>query len=425
MSLISQSYVIPSLKVLIKELKKNKIPVNETYLHDFMNILKSLRISKYRSIKITVNIAVKIFINEIKSHKMDNVPNVNDMHEYHKSIIGTIEEDDQLKDSISSNRIFASYIQKKIISVLGIDDSFTLSREINPLSKIKYNYVMFDSDNYYSISDDRTYLTWNLNDGNPTYQKGYINLHSKLRNIKMMRLGRISYNYMYPTLYNFIMAGGRVAVQIKELNAQAILSPYGVPFHFLQYVKPSEIHYNGSMGNCVTLTSFGQNRGWFRFRDNFQRLDSITLSLWNLFGPSRFVLDATPLVINGVQMNGSFIPVGTVLYHNYVQFSVADAYLINVISQTVLNFQGLPFPKVLVLTPTTILDNYTVDTVPPAPPNHFVGPLGWIDYDQSVFQMIFPMPWPTPVDPWNFTLVFPFPPRFVGTLEFVSEDDHD
>lgn len=203
----------------------------------------------------------------------------------------------------------------QISKFLGCKSASDLSKKMNIASGLKYNYVLIDSNNA-EISSDRTKLKWLLNDKGIILSVGYINLHSILRNIRAMRLGRAQFADLDITNLNYIRSKDRIAFGFEELVSQCFLHPNGFRFQFSQFLpddKPS-LAYDSTnpymYGPTVTLSPFTENHGWFDLKP-ITKLDSLTLRMMDLrnkqfmtildgYGSTPGIQHIGVIVVNGV-----------------------------------------------------------------------------------------------------------------------------
>lgn len=202
--------------------------------------------------------------------------------------LGTTSEDGQLNTKINS--ITDSITGETIASIEAVflaemSSAYNLSKEVVPSSKEKYNYLLLDSRNAYEVSEDRTKFTWLVQEEKLMILPGYINLHAKLRNIKMARLGRLSLTHLPVDTKDLLIDHRRVGIGFEEFNSQAIIVPSGERFQFVSFFQ----EYDAPYGTNLVLSSFFSNRGWFRFRENYKTLDKLTCSLYDLFASSKLV----------------------------------------------------------------------------------------------------------------------------------------
>ena len=138
-------------------------------------------------------------------------------------------------------------------------------------------------------------MQWLINDGDPIARPNYINLTRQLRNIVMMRLGRASWSSMDQPNTS-ILTNNHIGFGFNEFASQSLIMPSGPRLHFIQYDYDLI-----NTGNTITTSSFFENRGWFRFRKPFTKLDTLTLSLWNLLNVTNIIIPDIYVSISAIQ----------------------------------------------------------------------------------------------------------------------------
>lgn len=215
------------------------------------------------------------------------------------------------------------------------DDLFALSKCVNPASKEYYSYIMFDSFNKRTDLSTETRFVWELNDSGLAVERtGVINLPHKLNNIIRMRLGRVSVNNIdydeFSKIFN--TETNRFAFYFENFKSQSLISPDGNNFHFL-----AKNDTRLRRGNCFTLSTFDENRGWFRFHKPHRNTDELILNMYDIFTPTAPIavgtvpvsIDATATV--GVTIDSSWDPAFTKFY-NPVIVSATPADLYNMMT---------------------------------------------------------------------------------------------
>lgn len=219
-----------------------------------------------------------------------------DIHQYLFNTIGNNDEDNTIKpfrygktdDSSKTNESNEITIK----SLLMLESLNSLMRYIKP--KQSYQYLLLDSANAI-FSPDRSTMQWLINDGDPIARPNYINLSRSLKNIVAMRLGRVSWSSMDQPNTN-IITNNHIGFGFSEFASQSLIMPSGPRLHFVQY------NYDlMKTGNTITTSSFFENRGMFRFREKFTKLDTLTLSLWNLLDVSSIIIPDYYITINAIQ----------------------------------------------------------------------------------------------------------------------------
>lgn len=392
--------------------KVHKKPLSMDSLRDIQAYMAKIRITPNTSIEL----AVKYHLSYVLAIISDN--SEVDMHEYLNSAIG-IEEDDQSVDKKYKNTVDQvsdadiKAIEISTLFLLKAADAYNLSKELAPSSKLKYNYLMLDSNNAYETNSDRTEFKWLINQkGANKYLPGYINLPSIIRNIKMARLGRTTFAYMPTNTVDLIRTRARIGFSFKEFASQALIMPSGTKFNFLQFMPESDTNY----GCSFTLTSFFHNRGYFRFRERYKNLDSLTMSIWDLFTPAKIPLPDVFVSLTATQndiFTDSFISttnINSALIINNTYFpAITNGLTDRLYTNEIVNISGF-----------TTLDPVGEAAIITA----YNGPHSLVHWGQSFYYA------PSPVGTTAFgsvvvTITFRFKPRFTGVIELISEDDED
>lgn len=170
-----------------------------------------------------------------------------------------------------------------------------LSKIIAPKSKIRYNYLMLDTDNCSEISNDRTVCKWIIRQNNPILQSGIINTYGYIRNITAARLGRVTVNNSNISDSLASAAHNRFGIGFQEFASQAILGKNNTRYQFVVFLPNSDTVSNLN----YTLTPFFCNRGWFRFRSRFKTIDTLSMNITNLHTYNKFMIRDGFLIING------------------------------------------------------------------------------------------------------------------------------
>jgi hypothetical protein len=300
-------------------------------------------------------------------------------------------------------------------------NKYELSKQIAPHSKMKYNYLMLDSWNCYEIPTTRDKFTWMLNDRNIVQQTGYINLHSILKNIKLARLGRMTFAHIFDNVMDLFSSGRRITFGFDEFASQALIAPNGTKFQFLEQLRPSDEAY----GSTYTLSSYDQNRGWFRFRERFELLDKLSLNIWDLFGltATRISIPDSYLTFTGVQYYGFTVTNGFESVTEPLEIANFQKYLPMIWTWTESDRKEGPGISAEQFT----LSGYT--TLDPVGEAAIIAAYNSTHFLERVFDNYFKTPSPlgthTPFTTQNITITVLWKPRFTGVLELVSEDDDD
>ena len=419
--------------------KKLNRPINIDERTLISNYLSQITIDSHTSLKLAFKYHLEQIIRKL-SAKISDV----DIKEYQIKAIGLDAEDGYIftspisANSRSNSETIIAVAEKKdmasldtenasldtensakleTIFLLEVGEVYDLSKAIAPKSKHKYNYLMLDSDNCIEISNERDKFTWLIQEEHLRFQSGYINLHSKLRNIVMARLGRMTMAHQTTTFTDEAINRNRFAFGFDEFASQALITPEGTRFQFIEILPEYDVNY----GTTVTLSPFNENRGWFRFRERFKILDKLSLTITNLNTSTKFVLPATPISIPGMQtigggivhpflgpivnplvVNRTYLPVdyfyGSVGYEYDLGASVNEYFLMNDLNS------GFP----------------AVD----ATYNGILRQLLYFGFENYFSFVAYVVP-AGPLGDFPVTLTLIYKPRFTGVLELISEDDDD
>ncbi len=392
--------------------KVHKKPLSMDSLRDIQAYMAKIRITPNTSIEL----AIKYHLSYVLAIISDN--SEVDMHEYLNSAIG-IEEDDQSVDKKYKNTVDqvsdtdVKAIEISTLFLLKAADAYNLSKELVPSSKLKYNYLMLDSNNAYETNSDRTEFKWLINQkGANKYLPGHINLPSTMRNIKMARLGRTTFTYMPTTTVDLIRTRARIGFSFKEFASQALIMPNGTKFNFLQFMPESDTNY----GCSFTLTSFFHNRGYFRFRERYKNLDSLTMSIWDLFTPTKIPLPDVFVSLTATQTDNATVTFisttnqqGVLIVDNTYYPAITNGLTDLLYTNEIVIFSG--FTTLDPVGEAAIIDTYN-------------GPHSLVHWGREYYFR------PAPIGVTNFgsvevTMTFQFKPRFTGVIELISEDDED
>jgi hypothetical protein len=335
-------------------------------------------------------------------------------------------------------------IDVELAAIMALSTLQQTIRYIRP--KQHYHYLYLDTNNGI-FSPDRSQIKWLINDGDPIYQPNYINLTRPLRNIIMMRLGRTAWSSMDKTNTN-ILSNNRIGLGFSEFASQCIILPTGPRLHFVQIISAActalgpGIHYDYesvSSGNTISTSSFFENRGWFRFRKHFTKLDTLTLNLWNLSDMSQIIIPDSYVSLPAIQTFKSPSPVPIWAYEdpwpdNYIIIYYWDLFIMPIIYAI---RQGRPDYNlpVTVLGEQFIYSGFTTDD--PLADAELIAAyntthtlLFGVPHILTIpidFPPIFP---PINIDSAHLnidtyapiTITFLYKPRMITTLELITED---
>ncbi len=347
-----------------------------------------------------------------------------DLKEYQITNLGTSEEDGQLVTKKHTEYpderelLVAETAKLEALFLIEVAEVYDLSKAIAPKSKLKYNYLMLDSDNCFEIPDSRDKFTWLLQEEHTILRPGYINLHAKMRNIVVARLGRMTMAHMHGDFAAAAVARNRFAFGFEEFASQALITPEGTKFQFIEFLPEYDTNY----GTTIVLSPFNANRGWFRFRERFKMLDKLSLTITNLNTSTKVQVPAVPFSFPATQISGLivnsgssqaiwpisipngrlYLPInyfyGQAGYEYDVYADVQDQYIFSGYNS------GIPAIDVVWNTGTHGLQ--------------------WRAISNYFHEVPF-LARPPPVAFTNFTITLTRLPRFTGVLELISEDDSD
>lgn len=337
---------------------------------------------------------------------LDDIPKL--FYKYHKRILDGLVEDYRQTGRYPK---IEGKESSTSVTIYGYANLYKLSKDLVPSSKLKYNYVMLDSNNAI-MNNDRDQFQWNIQD-NIGLVHGLINLHSIMRNIKMARLGRITFANLPPgDIANRLLGRHRIGYGFKEFASQALLTPSGLKLQFIQIVNQAD----NDPKNAIVTSGFFMNRGWFRFRSPFKMIDSLTLSIHDLFDDTKLALPSGPIVVDGGQdVTGGFVALPDGSFLQYPLQSAIDYYIEN---GEVVTFSG--FTTADTVADAVLIANYnTTHAV-----NYAIGdstdmhpaPLPNIQMATGTYGLV------TTV---TVHMTLNRYPRFTGVLELISEDDND
>ena len=402
---------------MVKEKLGRPLKIDEK--ESILKYLNEIQIEPGMSLKL----AFKFYLDQVvKVLQTERSTDVLDFKEYQIVTLGTNKEDGQLinkKYEEESNNEYLHTVESaklETLFLIEVSKVYDLSKEIAPKSKLKYNYLMLDSDNCFEISNSRDKFQWLLQEEHPKLQKGYINLHSKMRNIVMARLGRMTMAHMYGDFAAAATSRNRFAFGFDEFASQALITPTGTRFQFIEFLPEYDTNY----GTNIVLSPFNANRGWFRFRERFKMLDKLSLTITNLNTMSKVQVPIDPFSFTaqfmsnvllgpltkynviGIDNDTLYLPI------NYYYGQVGYEYDMDAMVQGEYKFSGfnsgIPAIDLAWNTGTHQLRREV-----------FFG-----------FDIYYPVPaLPLPPANTDFVITLPSKPRFTGVLELISEDDSD
>lgn len=291
-----------------------------------------------------------------------------------------------------------------------------LSKIIAPKSKIRYNYLMLDTDNCSEISNDRTVCKWIIRQNNPILQSGIINTYGYIRNITAARLGRVTVNNSNISDSLASAAHNRFGIGFQEFASQAILGKNNTRYQFVVFLPNSDTVSDLN----YTLTPFFCNRGWFRFRNRFKTIDTLSMNITNLHTYNKFMIRDGGLVINGTINLGSFIGFGNVYPNPY------QAMIYNPIDASDIQYTNLTKVTSYSDTINVILGGLNSgDTIFDATFNGLETTLIIYTGHTRYIKISNTMPTPTVTGIFNIIITVPVLERVITVLELLTEDEND
>lgn len=399
---------------------KRKLGINE--IDAVKKYLVSITLEPGTSLKL----AFKYHLEQVYRVLADSQPSIDeiDLKEYQIAKLGTSDEDGQLvtkkhTEYPDERELLAAETTKlEALFLLEVAEVYDLSKAIAPKSKLKYNYVMLDSDNCFEIPDSRDKFTWLLQEEHTILQKGYINLHAKMRNIVMARLGRMTMAHMHGDFAAAAVARNRFAFGFEEFASQALINPEGTKFQFIEFLPEYDTNY----GTTIVLSPFNANRGWFRFRERFKMLDKLSLTITNLNTSTKVQVPAVPFSFPATQISGLTVNAGSRRAVYPIDIPNGRLYLpINYFYGQA----GYEYDVYANVQDQYIFSGYNSGIpVIDAAWNTGTHGLQW----RAISEYFYDVPYlarPPPFAATPFTITLTRLPRFTGVLELISEDDSD
>ena len=308
----------------------------------------------------------------------------------------------------------------------------------NMKSRYYYTYLTLDSSNC-EFNETRDKFRWLLHEENPIYKHGTIDTHAKFRNIIAARLGNIHTTHMPTGFATDAVAGARYGFGFEEFISQALISPNGNKYQFITSIRSNDSNY----GTNITLSAFDHNRGWFRFREPYAMLNSLTLNIYNLVSDTKITLPDEYTSFSAVKHSGNTYVRIITNYYNTFTISNGNIYL----PYSLLTGNGATnyFSTSTVAELVRFSGFNTGDPVLDAMYNNQLMQLKWIYqtefFIQSEQTLIFSGPppgWtgdyyfdagapaqPFPTGDYPLTITLIYKPKFIGVLELISEYEGD
>ncbi len=402
----------------VEDKLQRKLDVIE--LTSIKDYLAGIYIDKHTSLKLAFKYHLEQVIRVLQHRKPDG--DLVDIKEYQVETIGTTAEDAQLSKKTKqppddTDMLIAEIAKVEALFLIEMAEVYDLSKAIAPRSKLKYNYLMLDSNNCFDIPSSRDKFTWLLQEKIPRLQRGYINLHSVMRNIVMARIGRVTMSHMHGDFAVAALARNRFGFGFEEFASQALITPFGNKFQFITFLPEYDTNY----GTTVVLSPFNANRGWFRFRERFKTLDKLTLTIYNLNTNAKVQVPATYFSFPASLLRGFSTSLGGIAATNPISIPNSRIYL-------PINYVYVP-PSFVYNREASVQGEYNftgISTGDPAIDAAWTAPptsgLQWRFNDYYYPVPALPLP---VIGTYNFTITLTELPRFTCVLELISEDDSD
>ncbi len=383
--------------------------------------ISRIKLTPYTSLKLAFKYHVERVCRKLSTTDRDLHEN---LKEQQIAMLGKSDEDFQLKSAKHTNSAVDALSAKlEAMFLLEVGDAYDLSKAIAPKSKLKYNYLLLDSNNCFEINGDRNKFTWLLQEENTNLQTGYINLHSKLRNIVMARLGRVTFAHMHGDFATAAINRNRFGFGFEEFASQALITPEGTKFQFIEFMSESDRNY----GSTCVLSAFNANRGWFRFRDPFKMLDRLTMSVTNLNTSAKITVPATPYSFTAINYANRYNGINSPVYIsggdaklpiNYYMGEFGVEYDLPISTQNPYLISGYSSGDPVVDATWNGTRNLIFSGLDPI----LYNPPDWY---RPIGTTVGPFVGVGPYIEIPFTVTLMYLPRFTGVLELISSGDED
>ncbi len=406
----------------VEDKLQRKLAIDER--DSIKSYLQQITIESHTSLKLAFKYHLEQVLRVLRARAVNISDSLEDIKAQQIAMLGKRDEDFQLVEKKHTHApderelLAAETAKLEALFLLEVGEVYDLSKAIAPKSKLKYSYLMLDSNNCIEIPDTRDKFMWLLQEEHPVLQTGYINLHSKLRNIVMARLGRMTMAHMHGDFAAAAVARNRFAFGFDEFASQALITPSGTKFQFIEFLPEYDTNY----GTTIVLSPFNANRGWFRFRERFKMLDKLTLSITNLFDDTKVQVPATPFSFPASQISGILVSSGGSFANNPVSIPNHSLYL-------PINYYygqaGYEYDVYAMVQGEYIFSGYNsgipaIDAVWNAGTHQLQWrAIGGFYYEVPLLAR------PPPFAVTDFTITLTELPRFTGVLELISEDDSD
>lgn len=254
--------------------------------------------------KIVRGLLVKFYVKKLVAIITNKKPEV-DLREYNIKILQE-QEGEESKREIQADTT-EGLREIKVVDFLNFGDltGYQLSKQINPLSRMKYNYVFLDTSECYERTD--YVFKWLLNDKIKVKQTGILPTQGILRNIKMARIGQSTFANFLATEGALLQTKKRIGFDFEEFRAQGTFMGSKYAQFFMHFRDISYLDDNNYI-----VSPFDHIRGWFRFDKPLKELSSLTLRMFDTGTLQDFrVNSADTLTFDGIQQFGITTGAGT------------------------------------------------------------------------------------------------------------------
>lgn len=188
---------------------------------------------------------------------------------------------------------------------------YQLCKQINPMPRLKYNYVLLDTGECYDRTD--YVFKWLLNDQTKVKKTGILPVQGKLRNIKMARIGMVTISNLIGDENTLVLSKKRLGLDFEEFRQQGMIIGNRIAEFFIHFRDITDL-----FDNTFTISPFDHIRGWFRFDHSLKELSSLTLRMFDTTTLNDIRINTSDTVtFSGIQEVGigHFIPVSGYLFN--------------------------------------------------------------------------------------------------------------
>lgn len=151
---------------------------------------------------------------------------------------------------------------------------YQLCKQINPMPRLKYNYVLLDTGECYDRTD--YVFKWLLNDQTKVKKTGILPVQGKLRNIKMARIGMVTISNLIGDENLLVLSKKRLGLDFEEFRQQGTILGNRIAEFFIHFRDITYLY-----DNTFIISPFDHIRGWFRFDHALKELSSLTLRMFD------------------------------------------------------------------------------------------------------------------------------------------------